>query len=97
MKGILLLAAVLFFGIAVSAQPSASVETLMHNYAGREGALVMRLDSTMIGLVKLRMASLPDSLQRGAVRNRRPFQSGGGVAAGDDTTRADAQPRRQIG
>ncbi len=64
MKRILLLAAVLFFGIAVSAQPSASVETLTRNYAEREGALVMRLDSTMIGLVKLRMASLPDSLQR---------------------------------
>ena len=32
----------------------------------RDGALVMRLDSTMVGLVKLRVAALPDSLRRSA-------------------------------
>ena len=48
------------------AQPSASVETLARKYADRDGALVMRLDSTMVGLVKLRVAALPDSLRRSA-------------------------------
>ena len=54
------------FGAAAFAQPSASVETLARKYADRDGALVMRLDSTMVGLVKLRVAALPDSLRRSA-------------------------------
>lgn len=64
MKRILLTAAALLFGVAVSAQPSASVETLARKYAERDGALVMRLDSTMIGTVKLHGSALPDSLRQ---------------------------------
>jgi len=66
MKRVLLTAVALLFGAAAFAQPSASVETLAQKYADRDGALVMRLDSTMVGLVKLRVAALPDSLRRSA-------------------------------
>ena len=66
MKRVLLTAVALLFGAAAFAQPSASVETLARKYADRDGALVMRLDSTMVGLVKLRVAALPDSLRRSA-------------------------------
>ena len=51
MKRVLLTAVALLFGAAAFAQPSASVETLARKYADRDGALVMRLDSTMVGLV----------------------------------------------
>ena len=54
MKRVLLTAVALLFGAVAFAQPSASVETLARKYADRDGALVMRLDSTMVGLVKLR-------------------------------------------
>ena len=66
MKRVLLTAVALLFGAAAFAQPSASVETLARKYADRDGALVMRLDCTMVGLVKLRVAALPDSLRRSA-------------------------------
>ena len=66
MKRVLLTAVALLFGAAAFAQPSASVETLARKYADRDGALVMRLDSTMVGLGKLRVAALPDSLRRSA-------------------------------
>lgn len=66
MKRVLLTAVALLFGAVAFAQPSASVETLARKYADRDGALVMRLDSTMVGLVKLRVAALPDSLRRSA-------------------------------
>ena len=66
MKRVLLTAVALLFGAAAFAQPSASVETLARKYADRDGALVKRLDSTMVGLVKLRVAALPDSLRRSA-------------------------------
>ena len=66
MKRVLLTAVALLFGAAAFAQPSASVETLARKYADRDGALVMRLDSTMVGLVKLCVAALPDSLRRSA-------------------------------
>ena len=66
MKRVLLTAVAFLFGAAAFTQPSASVETLARKYADRDGALVMRLDSAMVGLVKLRVAALPDSLRRSA-------------------------------
>ena len=42
------------------------IDEIGPKYADRDGALVMRLDSTMVGLVKLRVAALPDSLRRSA-------------------------------